>query len=112
MKLTRLIVVAAVFVVAACKSSTSSSGPGANQVFMQNTAFNPTTRTVAVGTTVTWMNQDGFAHTVTYSSGPGSSFDSGSVPAGGSFQHAFAAAGTVQYHCTIHAGMNGTIVVQ
>lgn len=116
MRLTRVAVLAALAVAAACSSSTSSSGPGPNQVFMSGSAFNPTTRTVAAGTTITWMNQDGFAHTVTYSSGAGSSFDSGSVPAGGSFSHTFATAGTVQYYCTIHgtptSGMHATIVVQ
>ena len=116
MHLSRVLVVAALGVAAACSSSTSGSGPGPNQVFMQGSAFNPATRTVAVGTTVTWMNQDGFAHTVTYSSGAGAAFDAGSVPGGGSYQHTFTVAGTVQYYCTIHGtpttGMRGTIVVQ
>ena len=117
MRIIRLIGAAAALAAAvACSSSTGTSGPGPDQVFMQNTAFNPATRTVAAGTTVTWMNQDGFAHTVTYSSGAGSSFASASIPAGGSFTHQFTVAGTVQYYCTIHGtpttGMHATIVVQ
>lgn len=117
MPFSRVIAVTLVIVAAACKSSsTSPSGPGPSQVFMQNSAFTPATRTVAAGTTVTFVNQDGLAHTVTYGSGPGSSFDSGSIAGGGSFAHAFTAAGTYQYYCTIHgtptAGMRGTIVVQ
>jgi plastocyanin len=109
--------IAALALVAACNSSTNpSSGPGPNQVFMQGSAFNPTTRTVAAGTTVTWVNKDGFVHNVTYSSGVGSAFNSGSINGGGTFQVTFSTAGTVQYYCTIHgtptAGMRGTIVVQ
>lgn len=116
MRLSHLISVAAVVVAAACGSSTSPSGPGPSQVFMQGLAFSPTTRTVSVGTTVTWLNQDGVAHNVTYSSGPGTSFASGSVAAAGTYTHAFTVAGTYQYYCTIHGtpttGMHATIVVQ
>jgi len=105
-----------------CSSSTSpaggTQGPGADQVFMQNTAFSPATRTVAAGTLVTWMNKDGFTHTVTSSSVPAgaATFSSGAVGGGGQFQVTFATAGTYQYYCTIHgspgAGMHGTVVVQ
>lgn len=118
MRLIGIVAVAAI-AVAGCNSTTSTYGtggggggnPGPNQVFMQNIAFNPGTRTVAKGTTVQWVNQDGFTHTVTYVSGPGASFNQ-SVTSGSSFSVKFDSAGTVQYHCTIHAGMNGTIVVQ
>ena len=117
MRFTRGIVVAALGLMAACSSSTSpGSGPGPSQVFMQGSAFNPTTRTVTAGTTVTWVNKDAVAHTVTYSSGVGSSFSSGNINGGGTFTVTFNTAGTVQYYCTIHgtptAGMHGTIVVQ
>ncbi len=116
MRLISIVAVAAI-AVAGCNSTTSTYGtggggnPGPNQVFMQNIAFNPTTRTVAKGTTVQWMNQDGVTHTVTYVSGPGASFNQ-SVPSGSNFSVKFDSAGTIQYHCTIHAGMTGTIVVQ
>ncbi len=111
--------VAALALALGCSSSTTSSnggGPGPNQVFMQNIAFNPASRTVAVGTTVTWDNKDGVGHTVTYDSGPVTAFNSGTIAPGGTFSVTFDTAGTVQYHCTIHgspgAGMHGTIVVQ
>lgn len=29
----------------------------------------------------------------------------------GTFQHVFATAGTFPYHCTLHAGMTGTVIV-
>jgi plastocyanin len=123
MRLTGLLSIATLALALGCNSSTAYGGggggggtPGPNQVFMQNRAFNPATRTVAAGTTVTWVNQDGVGHTVTYDSGPGSSFDAGTISPGASFSVTFLAAGTVQYHCKIHgspgAGMHGTIVVQ
>ena len=114
----------AVLVGSACSSNSygpgsgSNTQPGANQVFMQSSAFNPVTRTVAVGTLVTWVNKDGFAHTATSSSAPAgaATFSSGNVAGGGQFQVTFATAGTYQYYCTIHgspgAGMHGTVVVQ
>ena len=118
MSFSRGLAAVALVVAAACSSSTSGSGgqPGPNQVFMQNSAFNPATRTVAAGTTVTWVNQDGITHTVTYSSGVGSPFDSGSIAGGSSYSLTFNSPGTVQYYCKIHgspgAGMHGTIVIQ
>ena len=117
MRLTLTLAIASLAVALGCSSSTASGGgtPGPNQVFMQNIAFNPATRTVAAGTTVTWTNQDGIGHTVTYDSGPGSAFDSGTLGGQGTFSVTFNTAGTVQYHCKIHgsagAGMHGTIVV-
>jgi plastocyanin len=116
-RLTRLAAVAALGLVLGCGSSTSTgAAPGPNQVFLQNIAFNPSTRTVSAGTTVQWVNQDGVTHTVTYDSGPGTAFDSGNLAGGADFSVTFATPGTIQYHCTIHgspgAGMHGTIVVQ
>jgi len=96
-------------------NSGNGAGPGANEVWMQNLAFNPATLNVTAGATVTWTNKDGVTHTVTYSSGPDSAF-SASVPAGATFQHTFSTAGTYQYYCQIHGtpttGMRGSVVAQ
>ena len=64
--------------------------------------------TTAAGTTVTWTNTDAVAHTST-SDLPG--WNSGVVAPGGQFSFAFQTAGTFAYHCTIHPGMVGTVVV-
>jgi plastocyanin len=37
--------------------------------------------------------------------------DSGNIPPGGVYQHTFAGAGTFNYHCQIHSGMNGQVIV-
>lgn len=72
-------------------------------------AFNPADLNVAAGTTVTWMNTDAVAHTST-SDAP--AWNSGIVAPGGQFSFAFPTAGTFSYHCAIHPGMVGTVVVR
>jgi plastocyanin len=71
-------------------------------------AFAPAAITVKAGTTVTWTNADGAAHTVTANDG---SFDSGSLDKGATFSQTFSKAGTFAYHCTFHSGMKATITV-
>jgi plastocyanin len=90
-------------------SMPSAPGPGANEVWMQNTAFSPSTITVSVNSTVTWTNKDNMNHNVTSNSGL---FSSGTIATAGSYSHQFTAAGTYPYNCTFHPGMNGTVIVQ
>jgi len=73
------------------------------------TPHNPNPITVAIGGTVTWMNNDTIAHTSTLSNG---TWDSGTLASGATFSHTFAAAGTLQYHCAIHSNTIGTVTVQ
>jgi len=83
-------------------------GPGTNEVWIQGMAFSPSSITVTAGTTITWTNKDGIAHTVTSDSGL---FDSGSISANGTYSHLFATAGTYPYYCVIHPTMTATVVV-
>ena len=76
---------------------------------LSNKAFTPDNLEVAVGTTVTWMNADSVSHTSTSDL---TGWDSGVVAPGGQFSFAFQAAGTFRYHCAIHPGMVGTVVVR
>jgi plastocyanin len=89
--------------------STGGGGGGGNAVTIQNFAFNPSTIEVAVGTTVTWTNQDTAGHTVTADDG---SFDSKTLATGATFQQTFSTAGTFTYHCTIHSSMKATVTVK
>jgi plastocyanin len=89
-----------------CKKS--SDVPGANEVFIQGNAFNPKTITVTAGTTITWTNKDGIAHTVTSTS---ALFDSGSISANGTYSRTFSTAGTFPYICTVHPTMTATVKV-
>lgn len=89
-------------------SNTTSAGPGANEVWIQGMAFNPSSITVTAGTKITWTNKDGIAHTVTSDTGV---FDSGSIGADGTFSFTFTTAGTYPYHCKIHTSMTAKVVV-
>ena len=118
MKLVHLLCVGALAAGIGCGSSTgTTAGPGANEVWMEGSAFNPASRTVTVGTMVTFTNKDGITHTVTSSSVPGTAaaIFSGNIAGGGTFQQTLTVAGTYEYYCTIHgspgAGMHGTIIV-
>ncbi len=100
----------------ACGSDTTSPGKtcgssaaAANISATSSKSFAPSAARIAVGQSVCWQNQSQFDHTVT--SDDGSSFNSG-LAIGETFVHTFAAVGTYTYHCTIHAGMVGTITVQ
>jgi plastocyanin len=87
----------------------SSTNLGANNVAIQNFAFNPASLTVKAGTKVTWKNLDSTAHHVVSNTG---AFDSGILNNGMSYSFTFNKAGSYPYHCSIHPSMTGTIVVQ
>jgi plastocyanin len=87
----------------------SKNEPGKDEVFISMNSFSPTSLTVAVGTTIVWQNQDAVNHTVTSNTGV---FDSGNMGKNDKFLYTFATAGTYPYHCKIHSGMTGTIIVE
>jgi plastocyanin len=79
---------------------------GGPTVTVKDMAYAPATLTVEVGTTVTWVFQDGaIAHDV-----KGDGFKS-KVMAEGTFSHRFDKPGTYDYLCTLHPNMTGTIEV-
>jgi plastocyanin len=69
--------------------------------------FSPGTLTVAAGTTVVWKNQTQVTHSVI-----GNTFGGGTISPGGTLSFKFTSAGTFAYHCSIHPGMTGTIIVK
>jgi len=96
--------------------SIDTSEPEPNQVICKNNRFIPDTLTVKEGTTVTWVNQDTYIHTVTSGRSPGEQsglFDSGNLNKGQTFSFTFDKAGTYDYFCIPHfsMGMIGKIVV-
>ena len=128
MKLRTSLAVASFVLAAACGSNSSTpsspsptpgsggSGNAPNTVTIPSgaqskgsSAYAPNPITVAAGTAVTWTNNDSTAHTAT---GDNGAFDSGTIPAGGSFSFTFQTRGTFPYHCTFHRGMVGSVVVQ
>lgn len=79
---------------------------------MADNKFEPGSLTVAPGTTVTWTNEDNFAHTVTAEEGAPASFDSGDLEGDATFEQTFEKAGTYPYVCEIHPAMSGEVVVE
>jgi plastocyanin len=74
-------------------------------------AFSPGTITIARTGTVTWVNNTGLLHNVTFQPATGapsniSNFSTGST------SRSFSTAGAFGYQCTNHAGMTGQVVVQ
>jgi plastocyanin len=70
--------------------------------------FRPRITRVDKGTRVKWVNRGSRPHTTTHNSGK---WDSGTLNPGESFTRRFRKVGTFRYHCQIHAGMTGKIVV-
>lgn len=79
-------------------------------VDLQGNAFDPSAIQVSPGATVTFTNKDATNHTVTFSNSSITSVDAFSSGARTVIMPT--AAGTYAYHCTIHAGMNGSVKVQ
>ena len=117
-----MLYIAAVFALSACGGATSSSAPTAppqmspsppvmtTSVSLRNLAFSPAAIQVTPGATVQFTNNDGIEHNIVFSASSVSDpidFSSGTrsvvMPT---------TMGTYAYHCTIHAGMAGTISVQ
>jgi YVTN family beta-propeller protein len=90
------------------QQTTQQAPVAAATVSIANFAFGPASVTVHVGEAVTWTNNDGATHTVTFKD---SSTGTDSLPPGRSFTRTFDHAGTFNYFCSFHPYMTGTIVV-
>lgn len=101
-------------------SSTSTDGVTVNTGLL---AFDPKTVTIAKGQTVTWVGGDNITHVLvegSYEVGPDGlrtkesddkAFRLNLSRKGQRVSHTYNTSGTFTYFCTIHHGMNGTVVV-
>ena len=98
--------------------TSGNTTPAAGDIAVTNNSFSPSTKTVAPGTAVNWAwntcTGDGYSgqicvdHSVTFDDGTTSPTQDQ-----GTYVRTFAAAGTYNYHCSVHgAAMSGTITVQ
>jgi len=87
-------------------NSCGSSGANANVNTTSSNTFSPASVTITHGQSVCWQSGN-VLHTVTDNGG---AFDA-DLPVGQVFVHTYPAAGTYPYHCKIHAGMTGTVIV-
>jgi plastocyanin len=103
--------IAALGIVAALGMGALAAPPtpaAAHSVSIVEYAFQPQTRTIAVGDTVTWTNNGVQEHSTTSN---GVIWDSDTITPTFSFAFTFTQAGTFPYFCTFHPGMAGTIIV-
>ncbi|MDQ4075117.1 MAG: cupredoxin domain-containing protein, partial [Chloroflexota bacterium] len=78
-------------------------------VMIRGFKYEPAATTVAVGTVVTWTNQDTAPHTAT--SVTAGKFDTGTIEQNQSKSVTLNEAGTFEYLCSIHPQMRGTLTV-
>ncbi len=71
--------------------------------------FEPDHLTVRPGTEITWEFKGRAEHDVTEDRG---AFESGTLRRGDEFSQALDEPGTYYYYCTLHHGMQGTLVIQ
>ena len=78
-------------------------------VDIANFAFAPRDIQAKVGQKITFTNQDSAPHTATATEG--AKFDSGQLDQGKSFSYTAKKAGTIQFVCSFHPNMTGTITI-
>jgi plastocyanin len=93
-------------------SKSDVDNPPAQDLYKVNilaTQFDPATITMLPGEKITWTNTDGQVHSIV--SDDATSFNSGDISAGGSFNFTPTVTGTYPYHCGQHPGVQGTLNV-
>ena len=78
-------------------------------VTIDNFTFTAPELTVAVGTTVKWVNHDDIPHTVVEKN---KAFRSKALDTDDAYSFTFASAGTFDYFCGLHPHMVGKIIVK
>lgn len=90
-------------------ASSGECPSGAVVIKMVDIKFDPEDATAAAGDEVCWINEDAIDHNAVSESG--ADFESELFGKGETFTATVDAPGTVEYICTIHPGMTGTIEV-
>ena len=83
----------------------------AAKVSIDNFVFDPEELVVTAGATVTWVNTDDVAHTVTSKAAP-PLFDSKILRTDDKFSFEFKTPGTYDYFCKPHPYMTGKVIVK
>ena len=105
---------------AASEPAASESQPAASEtaevrIRIRNSSYDPTELTIPAGTEVTFLNADGFTHTVTEGT-DGQPVDDPivdeEIDQNGSVSVTFDEPGTYNITCKIHSSMNMTITVE
>jgi plastocyanin len=78
------------------------------EISVDNFTFGPTTITVPVNSTITWVNHDDVPHVIASTDGL---FRSKALDTDDKYTFTFDKAGTYSYFCSIHPKMVGKIIV-
>ena len=90
-------------------ASSEACPTGSVTIRMVDIKFDPEDATAGVGQQVCWVNEDSIDHNAVAESG--ATFESELFGKGKTFTATVDKPGTVEYVCTIHPGMTGTIEV-
>ena len=93
---------------ASANTTTSISIPQGASAQQVDQYYMPVNASIPKDATITWTNKDVAPHTATASDG---SFDTGIFNAGSSASAMVKGQGDIQYHCTIHPWMHGSLQV-
>lgn len=91
-----------------CLISSMSTWAQDIQINIKEFMYSPKDLTVAVGTKVTWVNDDQEPHTVVETH---KVFRSGALDTADQFSYTFMTPGTFEYFCALHPQMVGKIIV-
>jgi plastocyanin len=94
----------------AAAATAANSGTGTITVEMKNIQFSPKNISITVGQTLKWIDLDSVEHNVVADSG--ADFKSDVFGQDGSFEWTATKPGKIEYECTLHPGMVGTITVR
>ena len=93
-----------------------SAGPAkaGDKVQIKDFLYDPEPLSVAVGTKITFTNQDSAPHTATSGPSPTADgvFETGTLKKGQSKRITVIKAGTFAYYCAIHPFMKGTVIAK
>lgn len=108
---TKAFAIAGILALVALLSGCADSGGSTNtaQIEIKANAFSPMTKEVKAGTTVTWVNRDGYAHTVTPLNATSEFKDSGDLNGGQTYKVTFNTPGEYKYRCKPHSSMSGSM---
>jgi plastocyanin len=91
-------------------SSSEACPSGSVEIKMVDIKFDPEDATVGAGQEVCWVNEDTVDHNAVAESG--ATFESELFGKGQTFTTTVDEPGTVEYVCTIHPAMTGTLTVE
>ncbi len=102
-QLTAVLLTAVALGASAC--GTKDNAP--EQISMQDLQFSPGEATVAVGQRIQWHNDEDVPHNVIAATG--ADFRSQTITRDGTFTFTARRPGTIEYLCSLHPGMTGTL---